>query len=110
MVNQFILRKILEKWNLTPDFVTNGLLAVECFKKESFDIVFLDIQMPVMGGYEAAEKMRQLNPDVPIVAITAAVNFDSEEESSQHNLDGFIGKPYTPDQLLKCLMLAKKRD
>jgi len=67
--------------------VYDGEQAVEAFKSQEFYMVFLDVQMPIMRGYQASKHFRQLNSDVPIIAKSNGMN-------------QFIGKPYSPDEIL----------
>lgn len=102
-INQFILKKIFSKWNLSPTFVSNGEDAVEACMNGHFDIIFLDIQMPIMGGYEAAKLMRANKIATPIVAISASAYLEASAAVIDSGMDGFIGKPYTPSELLECI-------
>jgi two-component system, sensor histidine kinase len=103
VINQFILRKIFSKWNLSPVFVSNGEEAVKACQSSQFDLVFLDIQMPIMGGYEAARIIRSKNETLPIIAISATAFLEASEEVKKSGMNAFIGKPYTPQELLTCI-------
>jgi len=102
-VNRDLASRILQKRGHQVDWVENGLLAFERFQQESYDIVLMDLQMPVMDGLEATRKIRQYEQEqnsddvppkrVPIVAMTA---YDDEKEktaSKNAGMDGFIAKP-----------------
>ena len=98
-INQFILKKILGKWSINPTMVYNGEQAIGVFKASEFDLVFLDVQMPIMGGYEASREIRKINPSVPIIAISAAVLPTSLDEAKSNVMNEFIGKPYSPEEI-----------
>ncbi len=71
----------------------NGLDAVNCTSKHAVDLVLMDIRMPVMDGYEAAEKIKHTHPDVPIVALTASVLKADHDRIQAGHFDGYLPKP-----------------
>jgi len=97
---QFILKKILGKLSIVPTIVYDGEQAVDAFKTAEYDIVFLDVQMPIMGGYQASKQIRQINSEVPIIPISAAVLPTSLEEAKSNGMNEFIGKPYSAEEIL----------
>jgi CheY-like chemotaxis protein len=71
-INQFVATTIFEKWKMKVDVVDNGQLAVDKIKAKDYDVVLMDLQMPVMGGLEATKIIRkELKSNVPIIALTA---------------------------------------
>lgn len=78
----------------------NGLEAVEKSKAEHFDLIFMDIRMPIMDGYEAASLIREFS-DVPIVALTASVMTDEFERINTNDFTGFLKKPVLRAELFK---------
>lgn len=82
---------------LTDDYsmlhAWNGLEAVEMFKLHSPDIVLMDLNMPVMDGYEATRKIREINSQVPIVAVTAFAYASDEIRVMENGFDGYMAKP-----------------
>ena len=99
-INQFILKKILGHWKNTPTIVSDGEEAIKAVNQNTFDMVFLDIHMPIMGGYEAARQIQTIYPDLPLVAISAAVSPFSLDEAKDAGLRAFIGKPYQSNEIL----------
>ncbi len=83
----------------------NGKEAVEMFSKSKYDIVLLDIQMPIMDGYKAARKLRELeqvnNIKTPIIAMTANAMDGDKERCLKEGMDEYISKPYQMDYLIK---------
>jgi osomolarity two-component system sensor histidine kinase NIK1 len=75
IVNQKLAVRILEKFGHKVETVANGKLAVEAFERKNFDMILMDVQMPVMGGFEATQRIRQLEQQtrqhIPIIALTA---------------------------------------
>ncbi|WP_207423220.1 PAS domain S-box protein [Desertivirga brevis] len=104
-INRLLARKVLEKWSLIVEFAENGKEAVEKVMAKDYDLVLMDIHMPVMSGEEAVEVIRDL-PEVkyqrlPILALTGSVAQDDEGRYSKAGMDGFILKPFDPKILYK---------
>ncbi|HEY8781458.1 MAG TPA: response regulator [Mucilaginibacter sp.] len=98
--NQFVALKMLEEWNIKVDTAINGLEAFEKLKKDNFNLVLMDIHMPVMDGNEATRKIRNeltgYKKDVPIVSFSASVLEKERNEAKNAGADDFIGKPFEP--------------
>lgn len=104
-INQILVEKILSKWNANITVVGNGLEAVNIIKEKSFDIILMDIQMPIMGGIEATRKIKEIQPSIPIIALTANAGKENETLYLNKGMDGFVSKPFNPNIL--ALELAK---
>lgn len=98
LVNQKLVQQIIQKWGARLTLANNGQEALECLMKDKFDLVLMDIQMPVMDGYAATEIIKKQQPLLPVVALTASVLQTDDEKRSM--FDGYILKPFQP-QLLK---------
>jgi len=108
ITNQIVARGMLDKFGLQIDVVNNGKEAVAILASSSYDLVFMDCQMPVMDGYEAAGYIR--NPkssvkahDIPIVAMTANVMHGDREKCLASGMDDYIAKPLVPNNLYRVL-------
>lgn len=108
-MNVLVLKKMFLNWKVTFAFAENGEEAVKLFEKGlcDFDLILMDLQMPVMNGYEATKYIREL-PDpkkanIPIIALTALAQTDIKEKTKEHKMDGFIGKPFEPSYLYSIL-------
>ncbi len=77
----------------------NGEEAFELFQRESPDLIFMDIVMPEVDGYQAAEKIREYNKEIPIIALTAKALAEDREESLQHGMDDYLSKPVSVDAI-----------
>jgi signal transduction histidine kinase/CheY-like chemotaxis protein len=104
-VNVLLMKKLLSKWQIIPTIAENGERAIEIFKNGSFDIILMDLQMPVMNGFDAAMEIRKL-PDtkkanVPIIALTAAALLDIEEQVLNAGMNDYVSKPFKPEQLME---------
>ncbi|MCB9316953.1 MAG: response regulator [Lewinellaceae bacterium] len=101
LVAQEELEDAIEGVDLT--LAENGAIAVEKARHGDFDIILMDVQMPVMNGYEATEKIRALDHGkarIPIIAMTANVLKDEVERCYEAGMDDFIGKPFEVEDLL----------
>ena len=101
--NQLIATSLLNKIGCETLIANNGQEALEIFTsyKESISLVLMDIHMPVMNGYEASEKIREMSADIPIVAMTADVISGVKEKCTQSGMFHYISKPYDPDGFIR---------
>ncbi len=101
--NQMIAGKFLKKWGIDYDFADNGEIAVEMVKSQSFDLVLMDLHMPVMNGYDAVKVIRSLEgsyfSEVPIIALTASALMDVKGKILDIGIDDYVTKPFRPDEL-----------
>lgn len=103
-VNQYLIKSLFENWHVLPDFAENGQIAVEMAKNKTYDIIFMDKQMPEMGGIEATKIIRnELHLKTPIIAITAAALKDSRTKALEAGMDDYITKPFQSDDLLRVI-------
>jgi CheY-like chemotaxis protein len=102
-VNQRITTRFLEKLGLEYELAGNGQEALEAFKKRHFDLVLMDVQMPVMDGLEATLAIRKLEglrgTHVPIVALTANVLEEHRREARHAGFDDYLAKPVKFEEL-----------
>ena len=104
-VNQKIAKNILVKYGASVSVVENGKLAIEAVNQGGFDIVLMDIQMPVMGGEESTFIIRNgLNSDIPIIALTANAIKGDKEKFMSSGMNGYLSKPFDPDELILCML------
>lgn len=97
--NYSLVQHMLKDYDLTR--AVNGVEAVEAVRSGRFDLVLMDLKMPVMGGLEATRKIREFNSSVPIVALTANA-FDSDKASAiEAGCNAFLAKPVKRRQLLE---------
>ncbi|MEO1254084.1 MAG: ATP-binding protein [Bacteroidota bacterium] len=106
--NQFIAASFLDKWGATFKVATNGKEAIEYVENDnSFDVILMDIKMPIMDGPTAASFIRKKDEtyykEVPIVALTASAITDIKKEGTAHLFDDYLAKPFNPKDLFKLL-------
>ncbi len=98
--NQELLRVHFDTLGCICDYASNGQEALDLLKQKTFQICFMDLQMPVLGGLEAAQVMRQdLKLDIPIIALTAAEVQEEREKCVAVGMSDYLPKPFDVDQL-----------
>ncbi len=97
--NILFTTQLLEGWNTVIDIAENGSIAVEKVQSQSYDLVIMDLHMPVMDGYTATKKIREFNQYIPIIALTASATVDIEQKIFDAGMQDFVTKPFNPDDL-----------
>jgi signal transduction histidine kinase/CheY-like chemotaxis protein len=98
-INMIVANKILEKWNIQVSKAVNGAEAVELASKNNYDVILMDLQMPVMDGLSAVQLIRQFNKDIPIIALTATSYETMLTDLHTKGLNDFVQKPFRPEEL-----------
>lgn len=101
--NYILYTKILAGHNLFR--AKNGVEAIELYEKENPDIILMDIKMPVMNGLEAGKKIRQHSKTIPIIAVSASILPDDQQEALINGFTDFMPKPITPHLLINMLQV-----
>jgi CheY-like chemotaxis protein len=108
-VNQRVAQRLLERVGLTPTMVDNGARAVEVLTTEPYDVVLMDLQMPVMDGLEATRQVRKLGGHQPyIIAVSANAMREDELLAREAGVDHFIAKPMTLAVLTSALARSRR--
>jgi len=108
-VNQIVAKAILEKFGLTPDIANDGQQAIDKIKNKAYDLVLMDCQMPVLDGFDATEKIRQIEKDnnvpgpLPIVALTANAHNKDKERCLAVGMNDYLSKPIVKADLYNIL-------
>jgi CheY-like chemotaxis protein len=103
--NVILTQAFLQGFGLLLDFAANGVEAVEKRQRGDYDLILMDVQMPLMDGYEAASEIRRWEkirrvPKIPILALTAHALNGAAEESLEAGCDGHLSKPYEREDLI----------
>lgn len=112
-VNRLYASSILKIWDCKIDTAENGYVAVEKIKNEDYDVVLMDIQMPVMDGFEATKAIRALDSDkknLPIIALTANATRSTVEQCLSYGMNDCLPKPFTPEDLYSKLTHFKRNE
>ena len=103
-VNMIVAKRFLEKWNAVVDEAVNGEQALALFNEFSYDLLLIDLEMPLMDGAQAVKEIRKKNITIPIVAFTAAVYDDMFNDLLSKGFTDFVPKPFRPEELHKKLI------
>jgi len=98
-VNLSIAKRFLTKWGIKLTEAYNGREAITQFKKGSYDLLLIDLEMPEMDGATALKEIRKMNSSIPAVAFTAAVYDNMQADLLQKGFTDFIHKPFRPEEL-----------
>lgn len=99
LINVKVAEKILSQWNVKVDVALNGLIATEKYESGKYDIILMDLSMPVMDGYEATINIRFKDVSVPIIALTASASYGYLEKAALLGINEYILKPFNPKEL-----------
>lgn len=99
-LNQLATKKVLQSWSefVTVDIVENGQLGYEAVRDGNYDLVLMDLQMPVMNGIDSAKKIREFS-QVPIIALTANSSLHEQEKCLDVGMNDYLSKPFKPHDL-----------
>jgi CheY-like chemotaxis protein len=100
IINQKVITRFLERLGFHVEIAENGVQGVNCFKASAFDVVFMDLMMPEMDGFEATRRIREYEREqgitngarAPIIAVTANVNA-TEASCLASGMNGYMNKP-----------------
>jgi PAS domain S-box-containing protein len=106
-INRLIIEDLLESEGASIVFAEDGLQAVDRFKQlgiENIDIILMDIQMPIMDGYEATRHIHKLAPDLPVIGVTAHALKEDYDKCYAAGMVGHISKPIEDDKLITAIL------
>lgn len=104
-INQIVLKTQLEILGFTVEVADNGQIALDKIEPDKFRIVFMDIQMPVMGGIDCTIHIRESSDEqvrnIPIIAVTANVTNEYRDQCNDCGMNGFVTKPLNIEELVE---------
>ncbi len=106
LLNQKLAKKLLETQQMIVTTANNGALAVEAVQQQNFDLILMDLNMPVMDGFEATKRIKAMEStkrNIPIIALSAIVGTEVEQELSKIGMTDYMGKPFRPDEFVELL-------
>jgi CheY-like chemotaxis protein len=108
IINQKVAQSLLKRWNHKVSIASDGQEAIDLLKRNKFDLVFMDIQMPNLDGIEATQIIRNstnedIDPSITIIAMTAHAMRGDRESFLEAGMDDYISKPINVDELLKVI-------
>ena len=108
-VNQMVAKAMLESFHYKLSIANNGQEAVDMVKENSYDLILMDCQMPVLDGFEATKQIREIYPDIPIMAMTANAFKKTKQQCFDVGMNDFITKPITDDILNESILRLLKQ-
>lgn len=109
-INQMVTRKIMEKNNFKTVIVDDGYAAMEALSKEQFDVVLMDINMPLINGFDTTRLIRKKGITIPIIALTAFAKDEISEEAISAGMNDVLIKPFEPSKLIYSIETLVKRN
>lgn len=104
--NQDLVRHLLNRWRFSFEIVNNGMAAIERLQAQRFDLVLMDVQMPIMDGYTATREIRtKLQLDTPVIAMTAHAFAGEREKCLSAGMNEYIAKPISEKELFRLIGL-----
>lgn len=111
-INAFVLKQFFAKWEVKASFVGNGQLALDALREQNFDLVLMDLQMPVLDGYQTVQAIRSWPEKrfqtLPVVAVTADASKETRDLLLKNGFDLFISKPFDPAALYHTLQTVRQ--
>ena len=103
-MNVFVARSFLESWGAKITVAENGLEAIKLVNTNNYRLILMDLHMPVMDGYKATRTIREQGITIPIIALTASLPTEIEEEVKDLGIDGMVLKPFVPADLYNSVL------
>ena len=103
-INQMVSKKIVENFNYTCTIANDGFEAINILNTDKFDIILMDINMPILNGYETSKKIRELKINTPIIALTAFLENEVKETALASGMNAVISKPFKPSELRRTII------
>lgn len=110
-INQMVTQKIMDKNHTKCTILDDGLAALELLQTEKYDVILMDINMPIINGFETSRRIRQMGIDTPIIALTAFDKDEITDEAERAGINDIIIKPFEPTtlfQMIQNLILRNK--
>ena len=97
--NANIARRFITGWGASMDLVLDGQQALEFALRKKYDLILMDVQMPVLDGFACTRAIRKYLPDVPVIAVTASPKNEIISEMLASGMNDFVSKPFKPEEL-----------
>ena len=106
-VNVLVATQFLKSWDIEVDVASNGVEGLQLMEQERYDLVLMDLEMPIMDGFEATRHIRRDDKEsvrhLPVVAITSSTSTNARNKAREAGMNDFITKPFNPNELYKVL-------
>ena len=112
-LNALLLKKLFKKWEITYKIAKDGAQLLKIYKDEDFDLILMDLQMPILDGYETTRAIRKLGDDsksmIPIIALTAFMKSEIQDKTERYKMNGYLSKPFNVNELHNLLSFYCKK-
>lgn len=111
-LNQIATKRVLTMWSdfVSVDIADNGKIGFEKFEANDYEIILMDLQMPVMNGFESAARIRTIDSEIPMIALSANTNKEEADKVFAVGMNDYLAKPYNPEDLKgKIMTLVYKK-
>lgn len=109
-INQVVTKKIIQGNNMSCTIVDDGYAAMVAIEREAFDLILMDINMPLINGFETTRKIREKGIKIPIIALTAFDKDEVTEEAISAGMNDIMVKPFEPSKLFQVISNQIKRN
>ncbi|GAA4341014.1 hypothetical protein GCM10023149_52920 [Mucilaginibacter gynuensis] len=100
-MNLLVASKFLKRWHASVDEALNGQIAVDMALAKNYDLIIMDLQMPVMDGFEATQIIKKTHPNVPVIALTADAMPDTHNKAFYAGMSDYLTKPFLAEALFE---------
>jgi CheY-like chemotaxis protein len=102
-INQVVTKKIIQNSNMSCTIVDDGYAAMVALEREAFDLILMDINMPLINGFETTRKIREKGIKIPVIALTAFDKEEVTEEAISAGMNDIMVKPFEPSKLFQVI-------
>ena len=106
-INALVLKKLFNKWEVTYEIAKNGQELLDIYNHKDFDLILMDLQMPILNGYDTTRFIRKMNDKskatIPIIALTAFSQSEVKEKTKRYKMNGYLSKPFNVNELHELL-------
>lgn len=105
-LNVMVAKKYLQRWSLNVAVAENGMVALELIRNSGikYDLILMDVHMPIMNGYAATLEMRKRGIQIPVIALTASAMDEISDKIDEFGMNDYLHKPINPDELLSKIL------
>ena len=106
-INALVLKKLFKKWEINFEIAKNGQELLDIYDQKDFDLILMDLQMPILNGYDTTRFIRKMSDKgkstIPIIALTAFSQSEVKAKTERYKMDGYLSKPFNVNELHKLL-------
>ncbi|MBU2928477.1 PAS domain-containing hybrid sensor histidine kinase/response regulator [Winogradskyella psychrotolerans] len=106
-INALVLKKLFNKWEINYEIAKNGQELLDIYHHKDFDLILMDLQMPILNGYDTARVIRKMvdigKSTIPIIALTAFSKSEVQDKTKRYKMNGYLSKPFNVNELHELL-------